>query len=488
MKKREELKKQPPKKVNTERKINNEILKITYVFAGMFFLLLMYFVYFQVTQASEVVNNSYNKRQENFAKKVIRGQIVSADGQVLAYTNVDADGDETRIYPFDNLFTHIVGINSHGKYGIELTNNFDLLTSNTNAIEVMLDEIEGEKSKGDNLITTLDVGLQQVAYEALGKYDGAVAVIEPDTGKILAMVSKPDYNPNRISEIWDEINKADSNESVLVNRATQGKYTPGSIFKVFTTLAYIRSGGDYEDYGFNCKGTVDFQTSDSYKINCFNYTWHGTESLKQAFANSCNGAFSVMGNEMNSVKFADVCKELLFNMDLPITLASSQSKVTLDEKSTLFDKTQTAIGQGNTAVTPIHMAMIMAAINNDGMLMKPYVVDKIETYNGVKVKEYSPSKYKDIMSEKEAKILQEYMRAVVTDGTAKGLNRDAYEAYGKTGTAELDKSGQINSWFVGYSKNDKQDLAFAVVLEDIPSGTGVASDVVKKILDNYYGK
>jgi len=471
-----------------ENKINKEILKITYVFAGLFFLLLGYFVYFQVTEASDVVNNAYNKRQENFEVKVVRGKILANDGKVLAYTDVDADGNETRVYPFDNMFAHIVGISSYGKYGIELTNNFDLLTSNANALELMVNEFEDEKSIGDNVVTTLDIGLQKAAYNALGNYDGAVVILEPSTGKILAMVSKPDYNPNNIDAIWDSLNAKDNTESVLVNRATQGLYTPGSIFKIFTSLAYIRENSNYEKYSFTCTGSIDFNLSDGYRIKCFNHSVHGTQTLENAFAYSCNGAFATIGNGLNKAEFSKLGSTMLFNSDLPLSLVYSKSRLDISDESTIFEMTQTAIGQGTTVLTPIHMAMVVSAIANDGVLMKPYVVKKIENYAGSKVKEFKPSKYKSLMNEEEASILQGFMQSTIKYGTATALKSNLYDAAGKTGTAEIDSNGNINSWFAGYAKKDGKDIAFAVVLENIPSGSGNAVNVVKSILDSYYSE
>lgn len=454
----------------------------------MFFALLGYFIYFQVADAKDVVNNPYNKRQEDFAKRVVRGKILASDNQVLAYTNVDAEGNETRVYPFENVFCHVVGIDSYGKYGLELNYNFDLLTSNINPLEQMVDELQNKKSQGDSVVTTLDVSLQKAAYNALGNYDGAVVALEPSTGKILAEVSKPDYDPNSIAAIWDSINAENSTESVLVNRATQGKYTPGSVFKIFTTVAWLRSGGNADTYSFDCDGNVEFDTTDRYSIHCFDYEVHGKETLQDAFAYSCNGAYSTIGRDLDPDAFSKVLNSMLFNTDLSLPMAASQSSVSITDQSDLFAMTQTAIGQGETAVTPMHMAMVASAIANDGVLMKPYIVQRIETSGGSPVKEYSPSKMKDLLSTDESALLQKYMRAVVEDGTAKTLQSSAYEASGKTGTAELDKSGRINSWFVGYAKKNGKEIAIAVVLEDIYAGSGSAVNVTRAILDSYFSQ
>ena len=239
-----------PKKSNPS--VNNrEFAVITYCFIGLFLCMMGYFAYFQVVKSEDFINNPYNTRQENFEKSVVRGKILSADGEVLAETKTDEEGNETRSYPHGGLFSHIVGYSTknYGRSGIESWANFNLLRSNTFFLEKTMDKVTDEKSIGDNVITTLNYSLQNAAYQALGSFDGAIAVMEPATGKILAMVSKPEFDPNTISENWEHIVADENSESVLVNRASQGLYPPGSTFKVVTALEYIRQNpGDYENY------------------------------------------------------------------------------------------------------------------------------------------------------------------------------------------------------------------------------------------------
>ena len=223
------------KKKNTK---NQEFAVITYSFLALFICLMGYFSYFQFFKSEEFINNPYNTRQETFAQKIVRGQILTNDGQVLAETVTDSEGNETRRYPYGSIFSHIVGYSTKGKSGIESLANFNLLRSNTAFIDKVGDEMQGEKSPGDNVVTTLDYGLQATAYDALGYYKGAIVVLEPSTGKILAMVSKPDFDPNLVYEDYDEWISYDSKDSVLLNRATQGLYAPGSTYKLMTTLEY----------------------------------------------------------------------------------------------------------------------------------------------------------------------------------------------------------------------------------------------------------
>lgn len=164
-----------------------------------------YLVYFNVKLADDYANSPYNsKRQGTYQERVVKGEIRAADGEVLASTQKDGEGTEFRLYPYENVFAHVVGYSSAGISGLEQSMNSQLLTSHDNMLEQVENEFKNEKNMGDNIITTLDVKLQQAAYDALGDRKGAVVVIEPDTGKILAMVSKPDFNPNTLSADWEK--------------------------------------------------------------------------------------------------------------------------------------------------------------------------------------------------------------------------------------------------------------------------------------------
>lgn len=219
------------------------MLVITYFVVFIFIAMMAYLVKYVVFDANTTIANSYNKRQSLYAENVTKGKIISSDGVVLAETKVDSEGNETRVYPYGSMFAHVVGYDSNGQSGLELSANYYLLTSNQNILYKVYHALTDEKDMGNNVITTLDYNLQSTAYNALGNNDGAVIVIEPDTGKILAMVSKPDYDPNDIDNVIAE--SSDSDSSCLLNRATQGLYPPGSTFKILTTLEYIRENPDY---------------------------------------------------------------------------------------------------------------------------------------------------------------------------------------------------------------------------------------------------
>ena len=469
------------KKKNKKPK-NQEMLYVAYIFLGIFVCMIGYFVYFQTMVSSNVITSPYNKRQDTFADRVVRGNIVTADGEIIATTSVAADGSETRVYPYNDLFAHVAGYASHGKTGLELQANYQLLTSHAYFLERFVNEVQEEKNMGDTVVTTLDLNLQQTAYNALGDYRGTVIAMEPSTGKILAMVSKPDYDSNEIAANWKDISQ--NGGSVLVNRATQGLYPPGSVFKMVTLLEYMREGNDLENWTYECTGSY---TEDGVTINCYHGNSHGTVDLKTAFAKSCNGAFAKIGLEMDEIEFMHTCNKLLFNTDLPLDIPFKQSTVILDEDSETGTVMQTAIGQATTEVTPMHMALLTSAIANGGNLMEPYLIDSIENYTGERVKKYMPSSYGKIMSVDEAELLTEYMTETVLSGTGKKLQSEAYTAAGKTGTAEYsnDKS-KSHAWFVGFSNVEDPDLVVCVVVEGAGAGSEYAVPIAKQIFDAYY--
>ncbi len=471
------------------KNINREFSVITYTFIGLFLCIMGYFAYFQVFKSEDFINNTYNSRQETFAETVLRGRILSSDGEVLAETKVDAKGNESRVYPYDNMFSHIVGYSTekYGRAGIESWANFNLLRSNTNFIEKTVDEVTEEKSEGDNVVTTLNTQLQEISYRALGDYKGAVIAMEPSTGKILSVVSKPDFNPNTIAENWDRIVEDEKEESALVNRATQGLYPPGSTFKILTTLAYVRENPlSYNDYSYTCTGSIQ---EGSNKLSCFSGEVHGNVDLKQSFSESCNTSFANMGLTIDSLDFAKTCEGMLFNQALPVVkLDSSKSSFVLNDNSPASEIMETAIGQGQTLVTPLHMLMITSAIANDGVLMKPYVIDHTENADGMVVKNYRPSTYGSIMTSDEASLMQEYMSEVVSSGTGTKLKDMSYSAAGKTGSAEYGKvKGESHAWFVGYAhRDDKEDIAVAVIVEGAGIGSTYAVPIAKEVFDTYF--
>lgn len=481
-KKKKGSKKQP----DSRKEKTKYFVRASYFFVCMFLSLCAYLVYFNVEKRDSINNNVYNTKQESKDSMIVRGRIYSSDGEVLAGTNVADDGTETRVYPYEDVFAHVVGYSTNGRSGAEAAYNTELTDCNASIFEQIKNEAQNVKIQGDSVVLTLDSKLQRACYDALGAYRGAIVVLEPSTGRVLAMVSKPDFNPNTLSSDWEYLN-ADGSGSPLLNRATQGLYPPGSTFKVLTTLAYIRENpSNYLNYTFNCQGAV---SQDDVTITCYNGSVHGTETLEQAFMSSCNGAFSTIGTQLDNSDFTDICEDFLFNQDIPINMSSAKSLFPLPENASYGEEMTTAIGQGDTVATPLQMAIVAAAVANGGTIMTPYYVDRIETYDQKEVKSFLPTVYRKVMSAEEADIIGQFMINTVQNGTARALSGQSYTAAGKTGSAEYDtSSGTIgtHSWFIGYTNVDDPELAIAVIAEDGGSGSSTAVPIAKQVFDAYY--
>lgn len=473
-------------KTNRKRKKRNrQILTVTYLFVALFLGMMGYTCHYAITNQQALINNSYNSRQELLVAQNTRGTIYASGRQILAQTQTDENGEEHRDYPYANMFAHVVGYASNGRYGIEALSNYYLINSNAKLSDKVASEVSGEKYPGDNVITTLDVDLQEIAYQSLGFYKGAIIVSEPSTGRILAMVSKPDFDPNEIDAIWNDL-LSDKESSVLLNRVTQGLYPPGSTFKIVTALEYIRENPDsYGQYTYQCNGRFTYGED---TINCYHGTVHGQEDFTKSFAKSCNSSFANIGIQLDRTKFADTLDMLLFNEELPVSFAYNKSKLIMEESTSDSDVMQTAIGQGTTQITPLHLNMITDAIANDGVLMKPYLVDHVENYEGTVIKQFNPSTYKKLMSPEEAEALTQLMHEVVESGTGTKLSGLNYTAAGKTGSAEYNSvKTDSHAWFTGFAPMEDPEICVTIIIEGAGSGGDYAVPIAKRIFDAHFG-
>jgi peptidoglycan glycosyltransferase len=476
---------QEKERVRQTKRGNKQIMILTYCISIVFLCMAGYFVYFMVTQSQKVINNPYNKRQEVLAKKIRKGDIVSADGKVLAKTETNDEGNDTRIYPYDEMFCHVVGRTENSMTGIESSQCYPLLTSHANPLKQLANTLRGEKSPGDTVITTLDFDLQKAAYEALGNQKGAVVALEPSTGKVLAMVSKPAYNPNRVSEEWEELVSDSNKDSALVNRATQGLYPPGSTFKVLTAMEYLLENPDsYQSFQYSCQGSDTFSGN---VINCYGKEVHGTLDVKGALAKSCNGAFAKIGTTLNLTSFRKLVERFGFNKSLAVDFEYNKSRFSLTKDSDTGELTQTVIGQGKTMITPLQNALVAAAIANEGTMMTPYVVDHVENDAGQVVTQYDPKSRGEIVDSSVAKKMNQMMQAVVTEGTGSSLSSLSYAVAGKTGSAEFDSEGTSHAWFIGFAPADNPKIVVSIVVEGAGTGSQYAVPIARRMLETYLG-
>lgn len=466
------------------KKKNREIMLVTWAFTLLFLCMAGYITHYAITNRQELINNSYNGRQQMLLAQNRRGRIYSADGEVLAQTVTDEEGKEKRQYPYQNLFSHVVGYASNGRMGVEAQANYYLINSNAPLSQKASLDVNGEKYPGDDVFTTLDVELQQIASTALGVYQGAVIVTEPGTGKVLAMVSKPDFNPEEIEEMWDAL-IADTQSSILLNRATQGLYPPGSTFKIITALEYIKENPDtYQNYQYQCNGSI-IRGED--RIQCYHGSVHGSVDFTRSFAKSCNSSFANIGLSLDRDSFKDTLNSLLFNQKLPVSFQSGISRVEVFEDTSDSDMMQIAIGQGTASITPLLLNMITCSIANDGILMEPYLTECVKNSAGNTIKTFQPSSYGRLISEQEAAVLQELMMNVVEEGTASRLKGLSYTAAGKTGSAEYGTTkGDSHAWFTGFAPAQDPQICVTIIIEGAGAGGDYAVPIAKRIFDAYF--
>ena len=326
--------------------------------------------------------------------------------------------------------------------------------------------------------------MQEAASRALDNYRGAVIVTEVKTGKVIAMVSKPDFDPDTIAADWDKLSE-NTDSAMLMNRATQGLYPPGSTFKIVTALCYMRQHPEeYASYTFNCPGY--FKTANA-RINCYHGISHGKVDFTESFAKSCNSSFANMGMQIDRETFEKTVKELSFNEKLPVSFLYSQSRFSFSEEFTDAERLQAAIGQGTTVMTPLHLNMITQAIANGGVMMKPYLIDSVTSENGTVVKKFSPEEYKRVMTTEESEALTELMKAVVEEGTAKKVSGLEFTVAGKTGSAEYGQTkGESHAWFTGFAPAEDPEIAVTIIVEGAGSGGDYAVPMAKRIFRAYF--
>lgn len=467
------------------KRMNREMAMVTYIFMFLFVFMAGYVIWFLSGDTDQILNNTQNRRQSLLAERVQKGKILSAEGKVLAKTDTDKNGEECRVYPYDGLFSHVVGRTEQGKTGLEASESYTMLTTGIHPLTGILNELKGEKNPGNDVVTTLNVSLTQVASRALGSRKGAVVVMEPGTGKILAMVSKPTYNPNKVNETWESLVQDSESESALYNRATQGLYPPGSTFKLYTLLQYIRENTDINSYQYTCTGKIG---EGAHAIHCYGNEVHGTIDLKRAFAKSCNAAFSQIGMGLKREEWMTLCNSLYYNQTLQIKeIEQKTAQFQISEETDNGDVMQMAIGQGSVLTTPLQNAYLVAAAVNGGVLMKPYVVDHIQDAYGGTVKECGPVSAGNPITQEEAKVLRQYMRETVVSGTASALNTTKYKAGGKTGSAQFKEgSSDSHAWFVGYAQKGEKKLVVSIIVEGAGTGSAYAVPIARSIFDEYF--
>jgi peptidoglycan glycosyltransferase len=460
---------------------NKKIIKILVVMCSIFFIIVAYLTYLQVFQGKKLMENVYNRRNNEIEENTLRGSIFDRNGVVLAYSEKNGESYE-RIYPYGALYSHVIGYNSkiYGKSLLEANYNGDLLDlDNYSQVFGMIDR----ESKGNNIYLTLDHRLQELGENLLKDKKGAIVAIDPKKGEVLALVSKPNFDTNSKWLEGNWVSIVESDKALLLPRATQGLYPPGSIFKVITSMGAIENGLDKKTYEDKGKVIID-----GYEIKNSGEKVLGNIDIKKALAASSNVVYSQIGVELGGSKLKRLADRIGMNQDISFDIPVNKSIFPYDTMGK-NDMAAVAIGQGEILFTPFHMAMITAGIANNGKIMKPILVKSVVSSEEKKIKDVRSNTMYKIMDVETANVIKDMMHEAVENGTGVNAKIEGISVAGKTGTAENHLSeknkGKEHAWFIGFAPVEDPKIAVAVLVENGGSGGGVSAPIAKEIISEY---
>jgi penicillin-binding protein A len=483
----------------------NKPLRRIAIFCGLLVLaLLIRDNWLQYVKADSLREDTNNRRVLIARYSTPRGDII-VDGKSITGHAETTSGDfkYKRTYKDGAMWAPVTGFVSQSYGATQLESIEDgILTGNDDRLffRNTLDMLTGKPKEGGNVVTTLNAAAQKAAYNGLKKQGGkgAVAAIEPSTGKILALASYPSYDPSTIAggsdsdaEAWKKLDKKNNPDDPSLNRALREVYPPGSTFKVVTAAAALENGlyktADEKTDSplpWTMPGTTT-QLKNEGSIPCKNAT------LREALRYSCNTVFGKVGSDLGNDKMLEEAKKFGFTEE-QFTPVRSSAPVFSDD----MNPSQTAlssIGQYNTAATPLQMAMVASAVANNGTLMKPYMVDSLQAPNLDTLEKTEPEKMSEPLSAENAQILQSMMETVVQKGTGTTAQIQGVTVGGKTGTAQHGENNSKNpyAWFLSYAKlaDNSSPVAVAVVVEDDNavrddiSGGGLAAPIAKSVME-----
>ena len=439
------------------------------VFSVLFAVLIANLTVIMLVQADTYKTMPNNNHTIAHAQESERGVIYTNDGTVLAQSVYNEEtGKYDRYYPAGTLASHIVGYSSvqYGTAGLERTYNEVLQGTRVHATWTdVIDDLSGKGTRGNDIRLTIDAGLQQAAQDALGSYNGACVVINPKTGAILAMASNPTYAASDV-ELLLESQDGDA----LVNRATQALYAPGSTFKMVTLTSAFENDVAKEKTKFKSPGSMKIGNG---KVTNFAEHDYGTITLARAMELSSNTVFGQVGEKLGAAALVRSSEAFGFNQTLDFDTELVKSLMPDPDEMTVWETAWAADGQpvgehkspAGPQTSVLQMAMVGCAIANDGVIMKPYLVDSIYDADGQMTQQTNPITYSRAMSSNTATRVRTVMEGVITNGTAAGVSVGNVTLAGKTGTAETGKDVD-DSWFVCMGPTDDCDVVVAMVLEE----------------------
>lgn len=486
--------------------MNKELRRVSTVVLLMFVALFTSSSVIQVFAADTLNADGRNVRTLYDSYSAERGPIL-VDGVAIAESvPVDDQYKYQRVYSNPNLYANVTGYLTLNQLnpGIEGTMN-DYLSGTADAqfLDNLTSIVTGQNAKGAAVELTLDPVVQQAAYDALGEQSGAIVALDPETGAVIAMVSKPSFDPNPLATHDNAAFTAAYNALVddpnrpLINRAVAGDlYHPGSVFKLVMAAAAIDSGQFTPDSAFPNPATLTLPNTSSVISNSSGGTCGpGDEAtIATALRLSCNIPMAELGEALGADTIAEYSERFGFGDDFEIPLNVTPSTYPDDIGNDTARLMLSSFGQDNVRVTPLQIAMVSAAIANGGVLMQPNMVESVLASDLSALVEFQPEVYNTPISSDSATQMTQMMVDDVANGAASNARISGVDVAGKTGTAENGTNDPYTLWFTGFAPADDPEVAVAVVIENggglgqTGFGNSVAAPIAKKVLEAVLNK
>ena len=441
------------------------------ILSALFALLVANLTLIMVVQAKEYQTMPGNNHTIARQAQVKRGSISTYDGVVLAESVQGEDGMYERQYPAGDLASQVIGYYSqkYGTSGLEASYNDTLAGQQNYATWLdVLNAQAGITQPGNDMVLTLDSGVQQAAQDALDGFTGACVVIDPKSGAILGMASAPTYNAGDFEAVLAAA-ASDADTSALLNRATQSQYAPGSTFKIVTLATALENEVASEDSVYDSPGKMQIGGGD---VTNYNENALGDVTLRTATVYSSNTVFAQVGVQMGAEMLVAGAEKFGFNTNPDFDLPLAESRMADPAEMNEWETAWAAVGQpvGDEATTGpfttvLEMALVGCAIANDGTIMHPYLVEGIFNANGQRSFSANQSPFLQACSQLTADRVSDVLEGVVTRGTGTNAAIRGITVAGKTGTAETGKPAD-DSWFVGYAPAEDPEVVVAIVLEE----------------------
>lgn len=473
--------------------MNRSIRSLYLALACAFAVLVVMLGYWQVVAADGLDERADNPYKLEKQRLVDRGRIISADKIVLAESVAYREKGKKyyrRYYPQGSLASQVVGYATPQQGATGLEQQYNRYLAGSYGTGAILDRLRESTKDGADIRLTLDTRVQRTAEALLSGRKGAVVAIQPKTGKVLAVASSPTFDLNQVTSDFASIRK--ESDAPLLNRATAGLYPPGSTFKVVTATAALASGKWSASSTFDDKGVYVVDGKPIYNSGKAKF---GLHNLTDALTFSINTTFAQIGDTLGGRKLGGEMNLFGFGRPTEIDLPSGEVATSgryrdgqlLPNDQRDEDASRIAIGQENLQVTPLQMAMVAGAIANGGRMMRPYLVRRVITPDGVVVRQQRPEEVDSVASAYITSEVGRMMQSVVSEGTGTQAGLAGLSVAGKTGTAETGDPERNQAWFIGYAPAEDPQVAVAVVIEDT-SGTGgteaapVAGEVMRTAL------